>query len=369
MSQQSSSDASADAPVVRRAATEPSRGASTSGSCCMRATAGFTLVELLVVIAIIGVLVGLLLPAVQSAREASRFSRCANNLKQLGIGCSNHVNARRVYPGAGAVYSQFSYTNGIPLGAPDQKAGWGFLLLPYIEQQEVWDGSGAKDINGNNTIEDWEKFMVARGAPVSTFGCPTRRTKIVKTIADTLPSPFQTGTSVKLCQTDYAGNCYDAGNNWLGGNYQLEGNGPLWMYYKRYYDASTSSWVYNNPLGGRSGGCTNANISDGLSKTLLFAEKAVDPNCMGATSSCSDDNEGYTTGWDPDTMRHMQNQPINDGERFGLSSGNNQFGSSHPAAFNGVMCDGSVQTFTYSIDLTLWRRIGHRGDGAAISLP
>ena len=52
-----------------------------------------------------------------------------------------------------------------------------------------------------------------------------------------------------------------------------------------------------------------------------------------------------------------------------LSSGNNQFGSSHPAAFNGVMCDGSVQTFTYSIDLTLWRRIGHRGDGAAISLP
>jgi prepilin-type N-terminal cleavage/methylation domain-containing protein len=333
-----------------------------------RAAAGFTLVELLVVVAIIGVLVGLLLPAVQSAREASRFSRCANNLKQLGIACSNHVNARRVYPGAGSTYSEFTYTNGIPSGAPDQKAGWGFVLLPYLEQQALWDGSGARDINGNSTIEDWEKFMVARGANVPTFGCPTRRVTLVKRINDTLPAPFQTGTAINLCQTDYAGNCYDAGNNWLGGTYQVEGNGPLWIYYKRYQDPSTGGWSYNNPLGGRSGGCTNANISDGLSKTLLFAEKAVDPNCMGRTTSCSDDNEGYTSGWDPDTMRNMANQPVNDGERFGLGSGNTQFGSSHPAAFNGVMCDGSVQTFSYSIDLTLWRRIGHRGDGAAISV-
>jgi prepilin-type processing-associated H-X9-DG protein len=104
-----------------------------------------------------------------------------------------------------------------------------------------------------------------------------------------------------------------------------------------------------------------ANVSDGTSNVILIAEKALDPNCI--TGWCGDDNEGYTAGWDGDTMRHTGFQPVPDSSRRGTGSGDNRFGSAHPGALNVLMTDGSVHAISYTINLLTWRCLGHRDDG------
>jgi prepilin-type N-terminal cleavage/methylation domain-containing protein len=98
-----------------------------------RRSAGFTLVELLVVIAIIGILVALLLPAVQAAREAARRSQCQNNLKQIGVAILNFHEARKAYPTAGTNTDDYYYTDpAIGAKAGFERFGWGYQILPYI---------------------------------------------------------------------------------------------------------------------------------------------------------------------------------------------------------------------------------------------
>src|SRR4051794_39444159 len=108
---------------------------------CRRA---FTLVELLVVIAIIGILVALLLPAVQAAREAARRSQCMNNLKQIMLSMHNHVSAKGVFPGGGiapwpAIQDYLTSANGAPYGPDKQDLSWGFQILPYLEGGAIYD--------------------------------------------------------------------------------------------------------------------------------------------------------------------------------------------------------------------------------------
>ena len=123
---------------------------------------GFTLVELLVVIAIIGILIGMLLPAVQSVREAARRVNCANNVRQLGIGVHNYESAYQSLPYG--VYSGWGYT-------------WTTIILPYIEQQPLFDiipqpfsddgfipGSSEESLALTSLVQ----------TPVATFICPSR---------------------------------------------------------------------------------------------------------------------------------------------------------------------------------------------------
>ena len=111
------------------------------------ASRGFTLVELLVVIAIIGILVALLLPAIQAAREAARRAECINHLKQIGIGFLNHESTFKMLPGGG--------WNAVYVGDPElghgklQPGGWMYQILPFVEEQAIY-----------NLTEDGDKLTV-----------------------------------------------------------------------------------------------------------------------------------------------------------------------------------------------------------------
>ena len=127
----------------------------------------FTLVELLVVIAIIGILIALLLPAVQSAREAARRTQCKNQLRQLAIACLNHHDVQRHFPTSGWGWRwQPDPGEGFGKGQP---GGWGFNILPFIEEQALRE---AATPTGDRRL-DLERLLDLVQSPIETFNCPS----------------------------------------------------------------------------------------------------------------------------------------------------------------------------------------------------
>jgi prepilin-type N-terminal cleavage/methylation domain-containing protein/prepilin-type processing-associated H-X9-DG protein len=302
------------------------------------ASRGFTLVELLVVITIIGILIALLLPAVQAAREAARRMQCTNNLKQLGLACLTHEQAQGFFPSGG-------WGGVCMVGDPDlgfgktQPGGWLFSVLPYMEQQAVHD-MGA----GLSATAKMPFFAQREQTLLSAMNCPSRRPMILRPFL-TSHQPTNAGTFTTAAKGDYAANAGD-GNN----PQSLNTSGMTGISFHK-------SEVYV------------AIITDGLSNTYSVGEKWHNPDYYETLDLGGDDDTMYWGG-NCDTLRGTypgtdtaQQYPMQDqaGPDYSFS-----FGSAHSGAFNMAFCDGSVQSISYSIDRMVHAYLGNRQDNHVI---
>ncbi len=281
---------------------------------------GFTLIELLVVIAIISTLIGLLLPAVQKVREAANRMSCQNNLKQIGLAFHDHHDQLNGFPTGGwTPYSPPTFVNGQPAIGATQRAGWAYQILPFLEGDNVWRGGQAPS--------DSARAVVAIGATNKILFCPSRRLPQTVTYNDNYQPPL-TGGSITHALCDYA-----ASNQ--------EGTGVV-------------TQVIPTRM---------ADILDGTSNTLLISEKRLNVRFLGQRQP--DDNQGYTAGWNSDTMRHCNRPPAPD-YSDALRDGGGLFGSSHTRRFNAVFADGSVRGINYAVDPKVFKYLGNKSDGQVI---
>lgn len=319
----------------------------------------FTLVELLVVIAIIGVLIALLLPAVQSAREGSRKAQCANNLKQLAHGCLHHVQSAGTFPSGGWGFGWL----GEPERSfgPQQPGGWAYSVLPFIEQKALHQmGAG---LTGD---ERYRAFAERDATALPVFTCPTRRTPkaVPENVMGTGPTGWRHFNSPDMvpqgwAKTDYAAN---------GGDSAAQGFpvGPQTLDCLNSYPncqwGSVSPPIDSGVVMQRSA-VKDDDVTDGMSMTLLLAEKYLDPRYYENGGDAAD-NQTLWCGLDWDTVRFTFDTPAEDtaGLYGGISTPVTRFGSAHALSFHAAACDGSVRAVAYTIDPTVWKTLGNRHD-------
>lgn len=318
-----------------------------------RHSGGFTLVELLVVIAIIGILIAMLLPAVQAAREAARTLQCRNNLKQLSLGMLNHESQMGYFPTGGI-------KGGWWIGEPDkgcgeyQGGGWFYNVLPFIEQQGVHDvGAGQSD------AERRALWAVQVTKPIAAANCPSRRAPDTYGLGpyDTVNCWSNIDMPTGLAKIDYAANA-----------------GSTTVVFGQPADAFTEHT-------GISYGFSMVKMSeilDGASNTYAVGEKSVPPDAYPATNgieACWGDNVSMFSGHDWTIARYTYYDPTtptlsyaprrDQGGYIGVVT-EAAFGSAHSSGFNMAFCDGSVRTINYTIDLFIHSCLGNRNDGQTI---
>ncbi len=278
---------------------------------------GFTLVELLVVIAIIGILIALLLPAVQAAREAARRAQCINNMAQIGIALQNYEGAREALPPGS------TNPTGPILNEPrGYHVSWLVHLLPYMEEQTTY-----RHIDLSKSVYDPVNAPVAQ-VRIATFTCPTDGSSV--------PGPPQ---------SNYAG-CHN--------------------------DVETPIDVTNNGVLFLNSGIRSVDIPDGRTYTLFVGEKLQESGDLGWMSGTRATLRNAGGGlvnnvgvWAPsenvEKAAGKADKPSAKDVDPRLAVG--EFGSYHPGGINILLGDGSVRYLSVNVSLPVLRQLADRADG------
>jgi prepilin-type N-terminal cleavage/methylation domain-containing protein/prepilin-type processing-associated H-X9-DG protein len=320
----------------------------------------FTLVELLVVITIIGILVALMLPAVQAAREAARRLQCKNNLKQIGLALHNYHATRQSFPPG--------YVSTVGSGGPadDKGPGWGWAaaILPYIEE-----GSTHRQIHFDKDIKD-PVNAAARATSLSVFLCPSdggKRTFTVDVLDDSSPD-FSTalkdanGNPIQVAHGNYVG---------IFGNPEITPD-------PGFLSSDPDRGIAHQGMFCRNTAVRFVDVTDGTSNTLFVGERSSNLAYATWTGAVTGgqvppkipDTYNYGgegapvlvlghTGDASDVPPHTPNSLVNHVD---------DFWSMHPQGVNFLFVDGSVQNINNTISPPLWWALGTRAGGETVTL-
>jgi type II secretory pathway pseudopilin PulG len=320
-------------------------------------------VELLVVIAIIGILVALLLPAIQAAREAARRTTCTNNLKQLAVGCHNYADTYGRLP---LNYAMGGNIYGNPPNANFRGTSWLTQVLPFMEQQSLFDTIDFNyDVlldprNINNTTPANPSNAFAAKTVVPTFMCPSDGNNT----NGVMGSRANRGDSWAV--NNYKG-C--AGANWGWGVY-IVNTAPLantpWGVTGDGLNAGNGIF-FRGAAGNRPCSTKIAEITDGTSNTFMVGE-AVPRWCThtwwfhfnGVTATTAVPLNAYAV------CQNTGNRSIDLDACWGDWGNNYSFMSRHPGGGHFALADASIRFITDSIDLTMYRRHGAIADGETL---
>jgi prepilin-type N-terminal cleavage/methylation domain-containing protein/prepilin-type processing-associated H-X9-DG protein len=292
--------------------------------------AGFTLVEVLVVIAIIGILVALLLPAIQAARESARRTQCVNNLKQIGIAVQSHHDTRKHYPMGRNQSDQYSVS-------------WANFLLPYLEETALYNSYDSKA-----RVDDPPNNATMR-TPIETYACPSRRKAAADRNFDNNEAPPLPHAIGVATLSDYASNAgLQVRTGLVGSDESASKPGD--------YDRKDAGPIFTaSRIGARQ-------VTDGLSKTMAIAEKHLPPVPKNTLPEMEHHAIGDTAAIAGDTPNTSCR-----GTESGLAQGPDdpgaeKFGSSHSGGIvQAVFLDGHVRGLRPEIALAVLQAISTIG--------
>jgi prepilin-type N-terminal cleavage/methylation domain-containing protein len=311
---------------------------------------GFTLVELLIVVAILAMLMVLLLPAVNAARESGRRTTCMNNLRNLALAALAHESTHGSFPsgGWGGKYVGLA-EYGTGRGQP---GSWVYTLLPFLERSDLSEMG-----LGSTPAEQQAEVAMRLKTPLAVTHCPTRRqARPYPIFHDWARSPYGSTLVSEVARCDFAINCGDQPRceiaGWRGPPSLAAGSDPKFKDWPDVSDHTGVSYLRSE--------ITMAHLRDGASRTYLIGEKYIPASHYEDGAYLGDDWSMYT-GYQNDIHRCTSEPPCRDGNQDWTT----RFGSAHPATWNVSFADGSVRSLSFTIDPTVHKSLGNRADGTA----